>query len=103
MLRLGRGRRKRAAYAVPRWRPTLPYQSESIRWSLDLRYSPAGQPTGRPAFPEFLARSRAHPEHVLRDPDAWAALWYAARDLLAGVESGPFNRWHTAAAAAACA
>jgi ectoine hydroxylase-related dioxygenase (phytanoyl-CoA dioxygenase family) len=74
---------------------SLENRSDNIRWSFDLRYNPAGEPTGRPAFPEFLARSRSHPERVLAEPQAWAALWEAARDRLAGVETGPFNRWHT--------
>ena len=80
---------------------SLENQSEDIRWSFDLRFNLAGQPTGRPAFPEFVARSRSHPERVLRDPEAWAALWRAARDQLAGVETGPFNRWQTADAVCA--
>ena len=53
--------------------------SESrVRISMDLRYQPAGQPSGRPQFPSFLARSRAHPERVLRDPVAWAEMWHEA-------------------------
>lgn len=64
-----------------------------VRISFDLRYQPVGQHTGRPAFPGFVARSRAHPETVLSDPAAWAALWYAARECLAAQENTPFNRW----------
>ena len=40
---------------------SLPNVSEAIRWSLDLRYNPTGQPTGRPQFPGFVARSRRDP------------------------------------------
>ena len=36
--------------------------SDGIRWSFDLRYQPIGQPTGRPAFPGFVARSRTQPD-----------------------------------------
>ena len=75
---------------------SLENRSGAIRWSFDLRYNPRGQPTGRPAFPEFVARSRAEPEAVIADAAAWAALWYAARDRLAGVTTGPFNRWQNA-------
>ena len=39
--------------------------SDSIRWSFDIRYNPTGQPTGRPAFPGFVARSRKYPDTVL--------------------------------------
>lgn len=65
-----------------------------VRLSFDLRYQPIGQPTGRPAFPGFVARSAAHPESVLRDPVAWARLWCDARARLAEQENPAFNRWH---------
>ena len=64
-----------------------------VRLSFDLRYQPIGQPTGRPAFPGFIARSAAHPESALRDPAAWAQLWYDARTRLAEQENPAFNRW----------
>ncbi len=64
-----------------------------MRWSFDLRYNPIGQPTGRGAFPGFVARSQAHPETELREPQAWADLWYEARQRLADQEMGAFNRW----------
>ena len=46
----------------------LPNLSDRIRWSFDLRYHPPGQPTGRDAFPGFVARSRSQPESELRGP-----------------------------------
>src|SRR5262245_29076417 len=67
--------------------------SANVRWSFDLRYNPIGQPTGRGAFPGFVARSRKHPETELRDPAKWARLWRAARHELAAGSMGPFNRW----------
>lgn len=67
--------------------------SDEVRWSFDLRYNPIGQPTGRPAFPGFVARSRQHPETELRDPAGWHTLWQNARDQLASVEMDRFNRW----------
>lgn len=67
--------------------------SNGIRWSFDLRYQPIGQPTGRPAFPGFVARSRAHPQTELRDWHTWAQLWADARERLAERELAPFNRW----------
>ncbi|MBI3972940.1 MAG: phytanoyl-CoA dioxygenase family protein [Chloroflexi bacterium] len=75
---------------------SLANESGDIRWSMDLRYNPIGEPTGRPAFPAFVARSKAHPERVLRDPGKWAQLWLDTRKKLAGVPSdqwSPFNRW----------
>jgi phytanoyl-CoA hydroxylase len=67
--------------------------SDSVRWSFDLRYNPIGQPTGRGAFPGFVARSKAHPETELHDPEAWADLWRQARHRLATEGTGAFNRW----------
>jgi phytanoyl-CoA hydroxylase len=76
--------------------------SDEIRWSLDLRYNPIGQPTGRGVFPGFVARSRTQPEVELRSRDEWVASWYRARAHLADTNYDlPFNRW--SAEAEACA
>ena len=73
---------------------SLPNLSDEIRWSLDLRYNPTGQPTGRPEFPGFVARSRRDPESELRDPEAWARLWGSARERLAAHPAAkPAHRW----------
>lgn len=72
-----------------------------VRISFDLRYQPTGQPTGRPAFPGFVARSSADPESVLRDPAAWELSWHNVRTTLAQQNDPTFNRWH--AGAAVCA
>ena len=81
---------------------SLPNVSDEVRISFDLRYNPTGQPTGRSAFPGFVARSRRAPETELQDPAEWSRMWVEARDHLA--DSGqdrPFNRW--SADAPACA
>ena len=72
---------------------SLPNLSQDIRWSVDLRYQPIGEPTGRPWFPGFVARSRAAPERVLSDAGAWAALWHRARERLAADPLPSFQRW----------
>ena len=72
---------------------SLPNVSDEIRWSFDLRYQPTGQPTGRSAFPGFVARSRTNPSSELHDPLEWERLWLETRDHLARVENRPFNRW----------
>jgi phytanoyl-CoA hydroxylase len=72
---------------------SLPNQSDDIRWSLDLRYNPIGQPTGRGWFPGFVARSRTAPDSELRDADEWAALWDAARTNLISNPPDSFQRW----------
>src|SRR2546428_6273789 len=77
--------------------------SDGIRWSFDLRYHPIGQPTGRPAFPGFVARSRQNPASAVADWRVWADLWRDARARLAAIEDpGKFNRWtgHAPAGAA---
>lgn len=66
---------------------------DQVRISFDLRYQPVGQPTGRPLFPGFVARSRSRPEQVLNDPTAWAKLWLDTRERLARAEDTAFNRW----------
>ena len=73
---------------------SLPNVSADIRWSLDLRYNPTGQPTGRPEFPGFVARSRRNPASELRDPEARATLWSGALDRLASHPPiNPAHRW----------
>ncbi|MBT5901953.1 MAG: phytanoyl-CoA dioxygenase [Opitutaceae bacterium] len=73
---------------------SLPNLSNRVRWSFDLRYNPTDQPSGRDAFPGFVARSRTHPETELHDPAAWATSWLQARAKLSGdAEAQKFNRW----------
>jgi hypothetical protein len=72
---------------------SLPNKSDRIRWSLDLRYNPIGQPTGRESFPGFVARSEAHPETELDDAEAWAQQWRDSRERLARENDPSYNRW----------
>ena len=60
--------------------------------------------TDRPP-PDFAARSKAHPEQVLTEPDDWAALWWDARDRIAdGVTPMRLNaRWEADARKPICA
>jgi hypothetical protein len=67
--------------------------SDRIRWSFDLRYQPIGEPTGRPWFPGFVARSRSHPSSELHDWRDWSAMWLEARDKLSRSETPRFRRW----------
>lgn len=75
---------------------SLANNSNEIRFSVDLRYNPIGQPTGRDFLPGFVARSRSHPETELRDPVEWARLWHECRSRLAGqpLDHSKFNRWN---------
>ena len=57
---------------------SLENDSDTVRWSMDLRYQQTGTPTGRPWHPDFVARSKANPESELRDYDEWCSRWVAA-------------------------
>jgi phytanoyl-CoA hydroxylase len=72
---------------------SLANMSDGIRWSLDLRYNPIGQPTGRAWFPGFVARSRAAPDAEMRDPGQWAAAWRRTREHLMLNPPTAFQRW----------
>ena len=63
-------------------------RTDCVRWSLDLRYQPTGEPTGRPFFPAFVARSEADPDSVERDHDAWSRRWDEALPKARGIH------WH---------
>ena len=71
--------------------------ADEVRISFDLRYQPIGQPTGRPQYPGFVARSRADPQQELRDAHAWAQRWYDARAYLAEREDPTYTRWTSGA------
>lgn len=74
---------------------SLENKSDDVRVSMDLRFNPVGQPTGRPEFPGFVARSRRDPAAELRDPLAWEESWLATRERMsAHPELVPaFTRW----------
>lgn len=80
---------------------SLPNRSSTIRWSMDLRYSPVGHPTGRPAFPGFVARSRSRPESELREWTRWQAAWGEARERILRGDHGDRifedTRWNDSA------
>ena len=80
---------------------SLPNTSNTIRWSFDLRYHPVGEPSDRPMFPGFVARSRLNPASELQSAADWGKLWEDARmAILGGPAPQPF-RWNTDAAACA--
>ena len=67
--------------------------SKKVRWSMDLRYQPTGQLSGRPMFPDFVARSATEQHSVLTDHNVWRELWLEARAELSGDSALSFNRW----------
>lgn len=54
---------------------SVPNYSDHVRWSLDLRYSDPGMPTGRDGVPGFIARSKADPSSVANDLEDWLNLF----------------------------
>jgi hypothetical protein len=57
---------------------SVPNQSDYCRWSLDLRYQPTDQHTGRTSNPDFIVRSQSNPDSVLTDYNEWCHLWVDA-------------------------
>ena len=57
---------------------STPNLTDEYRWSLDLRYQPTGQHTGRTGHPDFIARSRQDPACELSDYNEWCRLWVDA-------------------------
>ena len=77
---------------------SLTNQTEHVRWSFDLRYNVTGDPTGRPMFPSFVARSKSNPATELRDPNEWRSLWSATQRQLIAKPPVEIHRWpHDAA------
>jgi len=70
-------------------------RSDGFRWSFDLRYNVTGQPTGRSQFPEFIARSKSHPETELTDWRQWYDMWDKTRAHLARSEHIDQHRWES--------
>jgi ectoine hydroxylase-related dioxygenase (phytanoyl-CoA dioxygenase family) len=52
--------------------------TDTVRWSIDLRYQATGTATGRPFYPAFVVRSRTAPSTVMTDYTAWAEQWATA-------------------------
>lgn len=67
-----------------------PNDSDTVRWSLDLRYHDAYQPTGRPFYPAFLFRSKLRPEALQTAYDTWCQRWEFALQASKGVKT---YRW----------
>jgi ectoine hydroxylase-related dioxygenase (phytanoyl-CoA dioxygenase family) len=66
---------------------STPNYTDGVRWSIDLRYQPNGTPTGRPFHPDFVVRSRRHPESVLTDHAEWSRRWVDALASAKGIQA----------------
>ncbi|MBT3268549.1 mitomycin antibiotic biosynthesis protein [Candidatus Poribacteria bacterium] len=65
---------------ISRYTPHASVQNRSdrCRWSLDLRYQPTGEHTGRTAHPDFVVQSASNPGNVMDDVEEWRRLWIDA-------------------------
>jgi phytanoyl-CoA hydroxylase len=72
---------------------SLPNTSDQLRFSLDLRFHPADQPSGRDVMPSFVARSRCDPSRELSDANAWTRMWQDTRTWLATSSDAPKNSY----------
>lgn len=72
---------------------SLPNMTDDLRSSLDLRYQPLGDPTGRDVFPGFVVRSSQH--EVLQSRDKWEELWRETQKRMSSpnYKGSPFDRW----------
>ena len=64
--------------------------TDTVRWSMDIRYQATGTATGRPFYPHFVVRSHANLASVLTDHTTWATLW---REALAAQPNVRIHRW----------
>jgi len=53
----------------------LTNRSDTIRWTMDLRYQATGQPTGRPFWPAIVVRSPSQPASVQHSYEEWCRRW----------------------------
>ena len=53
----------------------LPNRADTVRWSVDTRYSQIGLPTGRANVPGFVARSQENPERIAKSHYDWNQLF----------------------------
>jgi hypothetical protein len=60
---------------------SLPNRSSQVRWSLDLRFHPSGQPNDRPWFPAIKVCS-SQPGFAVADASEWCRQWELARSAL---------------------
>ena len=65
--------------------------SDTVRWSMDLRFQRTGTPTGRPAHPAFVLQSREDPSSVDDSFDEWCRRWVEG---IENVRSGRFPHGH---------
>ena len=72
---------------------SLVNKTETIRWSMDLRYQGIGAATGRWYVPGFVARSRSNPASETTTGQSWAKAVSAVKQQADKFPEWPRNRW----------
>ena len=75
---------------------SLVNETDTVRWSMDLRYQAMGLPTGRWFVPGFVARCRSNPALETPDCKAWVADIERVRKEAEGQPERPRIRWANA-------
>ncbi|HYF50019.1 MAG TPA: phytanoyl-CoA dioxygenase family protein [Planctomycetota bacterium] len=65
----------------------LPNVSDTVRWTIDLRYQVTGTPTGRPFYPDFPVRTKRSDVKLISHEE-WCARW------IKGIEDAKNEIWH---------
>ena len=71
---------------------SLNNNTERLRWSFDIRFNKTGQPTGHGYCPEFISRSRAHPQTEIHDWQVWKTMWENIRSRWANAPHTDIHR-----------
>ena len=72
---------------------SLVNQTDTVRWSMDLRYQEIGPATGRWYVPGFVARSPSNPTSETLDSQAWADEVSRVKQHADRFPEWPRNRW----------
>ena len=72
---------------------SLVNQTDTVRWSMDLRYQEIGRATGRWYVPGFVARSPSNPTSETLDSQAWADEVSRVKQHADRFPEWPRNRW----------
>ena len=72
---------------------SLVNQTDTIRWSMDLRYQAIGRATGRWYVPGFVARSPSNPASETPDNQVWTDEVLRVKQYADKFPEWPRNRW----------
>lgn len=68
---------------------SLENTSNRYRWAFNTRYCVAGESSGRPYLPGFVAHSNKKPSRVLKDSAVWQQMWRNALENISNIQPLP--------------